>query len=114
MSDPGLTEEEYVADPSVATIKVTVPDGYTIDPFKQLAALQDIVNERLRQERLKVLGKFLYTCADTGITDLGRLCVLAEEFGEVAKEVNEGSDPELLKAELIQVAAVCVAWAETL
>jgi hypothetical protein len=49
-----------------------------------------------------------------------RLAVLAEEFGEVAKEVCNlmaGADPRvkaLLREELVQVAAVCVAWIEGL
>ena len=39
------------------------------------------------------------------------LAVLTEEVGEVAKATLEGNDPEL-RTELIQVAAVCVKWAE--
>lgn len=39
--------------------------------------------------------------------------ILAEEFGEVARAVYE-CDPENLVEELVQVAAVCVAWLETL
>jgi NTP pyrophosphatase (non-canonical NTP hydrolase) len=41
------------------------------------------------------------------------LVILAEEFGEVARAVYEG-DYENLEEELVQVAAVCWAWLETL
>lgn len=41
------------------------------------------------------------------------LAILAEEFGEVAKDVVEGNDRNLY-IELMQVAAVCVAWMEDL
>ena len=94
----------------------------------------DIEVERIRQEKLKAEGKFLFTCADK-IEDPIRLAILAEEFGEVAKEVTEGiifydkvlqgknkqtrnefetANRKKIRTELIQVAAVCVAWAEAL
>jgi NTP pyrophosphatase (non-canonical NTP hydrolase) len=44
-----------------------------------------------------------------------KLAVLMEEVGEVASELqNLPTDSDKLKAELIQVAAVAVCWAETL
>lgn len=101
--------------------------------------IQAVITERARQAVLKNAGKFAFTCADTGITDSEKLAVLAEEFGEVSREVCEavieerraypGEDPELvlscmlrtrnrlkkkLREELIQVAAVAVAWCEAL
>lgn len=39
--------------------------------------------------------------------------ILGEEYGEVCKEVCEG-DAKKLKAELVQVAAVAVAWLESM
>lgn len=46
------------------------------------------------------------------------LAILAEEFGEVAKEAVEGHfaqrDNSNLKVELVQTAAVCVAWLEAI
>lgn len=58
------------------------------------------------------------------MNDYERLAVLAEEFGEVAREVLTGEGrrlardtvgtPEALRKEVIQVAAVAVAWAEYL
>lgn len=93
-----------------------------------------IGNERSRQEKLKFDGKFLWTCADNDITHHEKLGVLAEEFGETAKEVvdygisidkcmkEKISFPlhrrlyflKRIREELIQVAAVCVAWCEAI
>ena len=41
------------------------------------------------------------------------LSVLAEEFGEVAEALNDGRERGL-RAELVQVAAVCVRWLESM
>lgn len=77
--------------------------------------------ERRRQEELRAQGKFRTTCATPdGMTNAEKLCVLAEEFGEVARHCCEEQidptrlDKRKLKKELIEVAAVAVAWAETL
>ena len=78
--------------------------------------LISVQHERLRQEQLKAAGKFTKTCADN-MPNAERLVVLAEEFGEVAREVCEsleGKPTPNLRTELIQVAAVCVAWVEGL
>ena len=40
--------------------------------------------------------------------------ILGEEVGEVCKALNDNEPVENLRAELIQVAAVAVAWAEAL
>ena len=77
-------------------------------------------NERFRQEALKSQGKFAWTCAEVGPTDEAKLAVLAEEFGEAARHVTEAlidkkrRDVKNLYKELIEVAAVCVAWCEAL
>lgn len=77
-----------------------------------------IAYERRRQELLKKEGKFAYTCASPEMTNAERLTVLGEELGEVAHEVNEGIGEgrrvnlDKLKNELIQCAAVAVAWIE--
>lgn len=42
-----------------------------------------------------------------------KVAILAEEMGEVANAVLEG-DHENLKVELVQVAAVCFAWLESI
>jgi NTP pyrophosphatase (non-canonical NTP hydrolase) len=96
--------------------------GYTIWPDGDTGDVLSLVNkERYRQEQLREEGKFKYTCAARkGLSLSDKLAVLAEEFGEVARHVTEGIiDPkrvnrEKLKKELIEVAAVAVAWAESL
>jgi NTP pyrophosphatase (non-canonical NTP hydrolase) len=82
--------------------------------------LDDVSAERERQEHLKAMGKFPHTPADVGaMTAPEILAVLAEEFGEVAMLVSDAIagrplDPGHLREELVQVAAVCVAWVEGL
>lgn len=43
--------------------------------------------------------------------DSSRFLILTEEFGEIAKALND-EDDENLKIELIQLASVCVRWLE--
>ncbi len=83
-------------------------------------AMKDVRIERERQETL-VRVKFEYTCADPTIPDIRKLSVLAEEFGEAARHVSDfdSSIPKIrakaaLREELIQIAAVAVAWVEGL
>jgi hypothetical protein len=87
------------------------------------AVLDEVLAERLRQEQLLAAGKFSWTCADPRVPDPLKLTVLAEEFGEAAREVCEAIDPakrapietaQRLRKELIQIAAVAVAWAEAI
>lgn len=105
-----------------------------IEPYDIRArVLQAVRDERVRQDTLKAAGKFPFTCADTGLTQAEKLGVLAEEFGEVAQLVcrvmipppGDRGIPSIkpsaltdyivkLHEELVQVAAVCVAWAESL
>ena len=75
--------------------------------------LFDIAMERERQDTLKAEGRFEYTCADLAMSHPQHcLTILAEEFGEVARAICDNR--ENLRAELIQVAAVCLAWLEGL
>lgn len=82
--------------------------------------LESVKRERERQEELKRKGKFAFTCADFEMNNYERFTVLGEEFGEVGHELNEAVGPgrvlasKKLRAELVQVAAVCVAWCEAL
>ncbi len=78
--------------------------------------------ERHRQEQLKRAGRFKHTAADREISHKDRLAILAEEFGEVAGAVvqlsglsndRQASEADLQR-ELVQVAAVCLAWLEGL
>lgn len=96
-----------------------------LESFK---VIEEVYKERGRQEDLRKAGKFAWTCADPTQSNARKLAVLAEEFGEVAREVTEeiisgdkkdpdGRIPILkqnIRKELIQVAAVCVAWVEAL
>ncbi len=72
--------------------------------------------ERIRQETLRKAGKFKTDCSNPKAAPHENLAVLAEEFGEVAKEVCEflstGHMSSNLEKELIQVAAVACAWWE--
>lgn len=52
-------------------------------------------------------------CSHETVPTIVKSAVLAEECGEVAQAVLE-KDPEQLKKELIQVAAVAVAWLESI
>ena len=64
--------------------------------------LQDIMCERARQD--EKWGKQNHQ-------DLYWLGILVEEVGEVAKELIEGR-PHKARNELVQTAAVCLAWLE--
>jgi NTP pyrophosphatase (non-canonical NTP hydrolase) len=81
---------------------------------------EEIQQERLRQEALRQQGRFAHTCADAELLQSERLAILIEEVGEVAKAIlnvnglaNDAAETDLRK-ELIQAAAVCVAWLEGL
>lgn len=79
-----------------------------------LAAMISVRRERERQRELIEAGRIPHACEDPDTPDGYKLAVLAEEFGEVAKALNEGAYPADLREELIQVAAVAVAWVEGL
>jgi NTP pyrophosphatase (non-canonical NTP hydrolase) len=75
--------------------------------------LGEVALERVRQDELQKAGKFAWTCATRHVTDDCKLKVLVEEIGEVARALCEG-DRANLREELVQCAAVCVAWCESL
>lgn len=87
-------------------------------------ALAAVSAERERQEHRKAEGRFRFTCADGGLSLTDKFAILGEEVGEVAREAltnerhrlardTEGTDAALYE-ELAQVAAVAVAWMESL
>jgi hypothetical protein len=91
--------------------------------------LIDIVDERRRQEeigdRKREQGIDWRSCADPALDggDWQRFAILGEEVGEVARAILEagysqdGLDPvgdRDLRAEIVQVAAVAVAWVEAI
>jgi hypothetical protein len=89
-----------------------------------MAVFERIAQERCRQEGLARAGKFSSTCASKIMDDNRKLRVLVEEVGEVAQEIDflENAKGALsrakfsgqLREELTQVAAVAVAWLESL
>lgn len=72
----------------------------------------EIHAERERQNALKAAGKFKCTAADLEATNDEKVVMLGEEFGEVCRAVHDGHTPEELREELIQVAAIAVAWVQ--
>jgi hypothetical protein len=87
--------------------------NYHFDFFTAEPIFDAIGTERARQDALRDAGKFPWTLADDhvqtrpweGVVPLG------EEFGEVCRALCE-HDTVALRAELIQLAACCVAWVE--
>lgn len=94
--------------------------GRYIGPSPIAHVLDAVARERARQEALRASGKFSWTCSDPLVSDAHKLAVLAEEFGEVSRAIVEQlidvtrRDVPALRAELVQVAAVAVAWCEAL
>lgn len=52
-------------------------------------------------------------CSSFKVPPIVKAAVLAEECGEVSRALLDGQTASL-RAELVQVAAVCVAWLESL
>lgn len=84
--------------------------------------LGDICRERTRQDdkfgpRGGMLAPHYPLDGGARYHAMRNLSILLEEVGEVAKEVNELHEPgaqQRLREELVQVAAVAVAWLECL
>lgn len=82
----------------------------SLDAAMRLGVVQEVLTEASRAG-----AKF---GAQAGLTDTEWLAVLVEEVGEAARELNETGlagqprDLELLRAEVIQVAAVALRWLE--
>lgn len=92
-----------------------ITEGLILDvPHERLLAIEDIVAERARQEKLKVKGRFPYTAADADCPEHLKLGMLVEEIGEVARAHQDGHDASDLKKELTQIAAIALAWIEGL
>ena len=81
-----------------------------------MSVYDEIRTERTRQDTLAAAGRWGGESVAT-ISDDRRLRVLVEEVGEVARALDWHQDLEedgQLRAELVQVAAVAVAWLEAL
>src|SRR5689334_5493368 len=90
----------------------TAPEGP--GRARQLPALMLVVEERARQEAKLARGEFTWTAASPEASDSLKLAVLGEEFGEVCRAIGEHEPRARLREELVQVAAVAVAWIEAL
>lgn len=79
-----------------------------------------VAQERARQRDLLLLGRINFDCASPIVSPDRKLRVLVEEVGEVAKAIDDLETVKSrirldnLRAELVQVAAVAVAWLESL
>ena len=87
-------------------------------PNRTDIVLLSIELERQRQDKLIENGRIPFDLTDVTIDDPTKLSVLMEEVGEIARSLNEeiGLDNSLdhLYVELVQVAAVATAWAESI
>lgn len=87
-------------------IRVTFDPAPLVGTLARLRGIVEIAKERDRQESL--WGD------QSHLTPERRFAILAEEFGEVAKEIVEHDPAGNLRTELVQTAAVCLAWLEVL
>lgn len=86
------------------------------DKERMRKVLSDIKDERYRQIR-KWGGRDGDGVENPSQSNYVRLRVLAEEFGEVAEAMGrpeDGNGKGDLRTELVQTAAVCVAWLEAM
>lgn len=76
----------------------------------QTVTVLDLVQaERARQEHLYTAGVLPAICSNPDCPNDLRLAALVEEVGEVGRAILGDGD---LRTELVQVAAVAVAWLE--
>jgi len=112
--------------PSLPALKVV--SAYALDK----SILEKIWLERLRQKQLLREGKIFFACDSPVVSHDRKLRVLTEELGEVAGAIDqieilnplrqpraEMSEPSAraknnLRDELAQIAAVAIAWLESL
>jgi hypothetical protein len=82
-----------------------------------------ITMERERQDNLVSAGKLPFNCADPSVPFAEKSRILGEEYGEVCEAsyeadrsagVKQLSELQALQEELVQLAATCVAWLESL
>jgi hypothetical protein len=73
--------------------------------------------ERERQRELLAANRITFDCAAESVDGRRKLRALVEELGEVAHAIDQidagNPSPGNLKVELVQLAAVAVAWMET-
>lgn len=76
-------------------------------------ALRLVREERGRQEHLFAVGDLPMIASRPECPDALRLAALMEEVGEVGRAILDGGADEL-REELVHVAAVAVAWLESM
>lgn len=76
-----------------------------------MTVLDQVDAERVRQEELYADGLLRWIASRPDCPNELRLAALVEEVGEVARAYHDGGD---VRTELVQVAAVAVAWVEGL
>ena len=76
-------------------------------PFNNLNPISIMTFSALCAERKKQFEKF-------GAEPLANRCqlvtIITEEVGEIAREVNQAGKEEKLRQEVLQVAAICIAY----
>jgi hypothetical protein len=95
---------------------MNIPTAAIIDTDARLAVLEDVLEECRNQEARHYEGAVEIVCSDPRVPELRKLPVLAKAFGNLGAELHRSNrgDKERLYNELIQVAALAVAWAESL
>ena len=71
-----------------------------------------VLDERARQEKLYATGELDWIASRPECPNDLRLAALVEEIGEVARAYQNGAEGKDLQTELVQVAAVALAWLE--
>lgn len=97
-------------------------NGSMTDHAARFQAIAEILTERERQDVLKAEGRFKYTLADDGLDDMEKVYTILEEITEAGKNVmaqrgnvTDGeTDHAALRKEIVQVAALSLAWLEVL
>lgn len=74
-----------------------------------MTMLRNDIFSLITEERNKQKQKF---GDEPEATRDGLLRILGEEFGEICKEVNQRKSRQAIDKEVLQLAAVCVAWLE--
>jgi hypothetical protein len=80
------------------------------------AGIYSAIDAERGRQKLKWAGPHDWgvgDCSSFQVDPLVKLAVLGEEYGEVARALLE-KDTDQLRLELIQLAAVAVAWSEAL
>ena len=77
-------------------------------------AIYRMIDDERARQKIKWAGPHAWgigDCSSSFVDDIVKSAVLSEECGEVSRAVLDKDNDHLTK-ELVQVAAVCVAWLE--